>query len=462
MAAGMILKFSMRQFFHPFIGGVALFVAVKISAADDNTAASAQAQVLKQAVEPKSISPNTNAAAQWFPEAGLGLFIHWGLAAVDGKGDLSWCMMANKPWNDGTVTPNEYYAATHRWKADRVNYDEMLAAAKPAGFTYAVMVTKHHDGFTFWPSAFGDLGTKHTFAGRDFVREFVTACRKHGLKVGLYYSPPDWWFDREYKSFSMRGGPKLGMDHQPVTLPPKPKDHDAKRAEYVRGQVTELLSNYGQIDLIWFDGGHGEIPNAEVRRLQPGIVINRRNGGGGDYGDSEGKLPAKRFTGWFETCDTCWPSHKWSFVLNQSYDTAPEVIEKLVKLRAWGGNLLADVGPMGDGTVPEPALAAWKEMAAWMAHSGESVIGAKSGPWPKEVNAPVTLRDGVAYVHFLPGFKSEVVWTNAPTVTEAQLLRTKTAIPFHQAGGNLRLTVPDNLRATNVDVVKINLKHPGQ
>jgi len=447
----------MRKFFHLLLCGLALFVNVISFAGDNNTAASAQAQALKQAGEPKSVSSNTNPAAQWFPDAGLGLFIHWGLAAVDGKGDLSWAMMANKPWNDGTVTPNEYYAVTNRWKADRVNYDETLAAAKAAGFTYAVMVTKHHEGFTFLPSAFGDLGTKYTFGGRDFVREFVAACRKHGLKVGLYYSPPDWWFDREYKSFSMRGGPKLGMDHQLVTLQPKPKDHDAKRAEYVRGQVTELLSNYGQIDLIWFDGGHGEIPNVEVRRLQPGIVINRRNGGGGDYGDSESKLPAKRFTGWFETCDTCWPSHKWSFVLNQSYDTAPEVLEKLVKLRAWGGNLLADVGPMGDGTIPEPALAAWKEMSAWMAHSGESVIGAKAGPWPAEVNAPVTTREAVAYVHFLPEFKGEVVWTNAPKAVAARLLRTKDSIPLRYDGGNLHLAVPESLRTTNVDVVKLEL-----
>ena len=444
----------MKRSLIPILLAGVIFSALFRAAAD--TAADAQAQALKQAAPTKAGSHNSHPDAQWFPEAGLGLFIHWGLASVSATGDLSWGMLTNKPWKDATVTPNFYYAQAKRWKPDAMDFDRMLAEAKAAGFTYAVMVTKHHDGFTLWPSEFGDLGTKRTFGGRDFVKEFVAACRKHGVKVGLYYSPPDWWFDREYKSFSMRG-PAVGMDHQPVKLPPRPKDHDAKRAELVRGQVRELLKNYGKIDLIWFDGGRGEIPTAEVRELQPGIVVNRRNGGGGDYGDTEGKLPEKRFSGWFETCETCWPSRKWSYAEGQGWDTAPEVIEELVRLRAWGGNLLANLGPKGDGSIPEPALSAWKEMAAWMAHSRESVIGARAGPWPAEINAPVTTRDGVAYVHFLPAFKGEVVWTNAPKAVEARLLRTKDAIPLKYDGGNLRLAVPESLRTTNVDVVKLNL-----
>ena len=223
-----------------------------------------------------------------------------------------------------------------------------------------------------------------------------------------------------------------------------------------------MLTSYGKIDLIWFDGGKGEIPNNEVRQLQPGIVINRRNGGGGDYGDTEGKLPEKRFSDWFETCETCWPSRKWSYTEGQGWDTAPEVIEELVRLRAWGGNLLANLGPKGDGSIPLPALSAWKEMAEWMAHSRESVIGAKAGPWPAEINAPVTTREGVAYIHFLPAFKGEVVWTNAPNAIEARLLRTKDSIPLRYEDGNLHLAIPDSLRTTNVDVVKLSLKKQPQ
>lgn len=429
----------------------ALLALTSFSLADQ--AADSQAAALDQSSQ-KPISSNKHPDAQWFPDAGLGLFIHWGLASVGATGDLSWGMLANKPWKDQTITPNTYYGWAKQWNPDKVDYDAQLAQAKAAGFTYAVMVTKHHDGFTLWPSGHGDLGTTQFLGGRDFVKEFIAACRKHGLKVGLYYSPPDWWFDREYKSFAMRG-PALDMDHKPVTLPKEPADHDAKRKALVTAQVTELLSNYGKIDLIWFDGGHGEIPNSEVRRLQPGIVINRRNGGGGDYGDSEGKLPEKRFNGWFETCETNWPAGKWSYTENWGWDTAPEVIEKLVRLRAWGGNLLANVGPKGDGSIPAPALTAWKEMGDWMAHNRESVIGAGPGPFPESVNVPVTTGQGVAYLHFLPSFKAEAVWKNAPKFTKATLLRTGQIIPMIHQGGELRISIPDTLRTASVDVLKL-------
>lgn len=430
---------------------LSLFVLTSLAQADQ--AADSQAAALGQ-LSQKPVSPNTHPDAQWFPDAGLGLFIHWGIASVGATGDLSWGMLANKPWKDQTVTPNTYYGWVKQWNPDKVDYDTQLAQAKAAGFTYAVMVTKHHDGFTLWPSAHGDLGTKQHLGGRDFVKEYVAACRKHGLKVGLYYSPPDWWFDRETKSFAMRG-PALDMDHKPVTLLKKPADHDAKRKALVTGQVTELLSNYGKIDLIWFDGGRGEIPNKEVRRLQPGIVINRRNGGGGDYGDSEGKLPTKRPKGWFETCETSWPAGKWSYTEEYGWDSAAETLEKLVRLRAWGGNLLANVGPKGDGSLPEQALTAWHEMGDWMAHSRESVIGAGPGPFPESVNAPVTTGHGVAYMHFLPGFKDEVIWKNAPRFQKATLLRTGESVPMKYQGSDLRISSQLPQRTASVDVLKL-------
>ncbi len=456
----------------------AVLVAQSVPAADD--AANEQAATLGQAGKTSS-GVNQHPDAQWFPNAGLGLFIHWGIAAIQAKGDLSWCMLANKSWYDATIPPDDYYGSIKQWHPEKMDYDRMLAAAKAAGFTYAVMVTKHHDGFTFWPSAFGDIGTKHSFNGRDFVKEYVDACRKHGLKVGLYYSPPDWWFDRHYRSWAM-SGPALGMDHQPVTLSKKPADHDRKRADLVRGQVTELLTKYGKIDLLWFDGGKGEIANVEVRRLQPGIIINRRNGGRGDYSDSEGVLPAKRFSGWFEACVTCWPMRKWSYTEAYGFNDAPFTLTSLVLLRAWGGNLLANVAPKGDGSVPEPALACWDEMAQWMTHSRESVEGTRPGPWPGDVNLPVTTRPGTAYIHFLPELPEALphlppgekkftktkqilpclpacsdtaVWKNAPEPARVLLLRTGEAIPFTYAGGTLTVTPTPAQRTKSVDVVKV-------
>lgn len=448
--------------------------------ADD--AAQGQAAALGQS-QIRPGSRNTHPDAQWFPDAGLGLFIHWGVVSTRGSGDLSWCMLANKPWRDQTITPNQYYGTIRDWKPDAMNYDRMLEAAKKAGFQYAVMVTKHHDGFTLWPSKAGDLGTKTTFGGRDFVREFTTACRKHGLKVGLYYSPPDWWFDRHYKNFNYRGKPAYDMDHQPTTRPPYPKDHQTKRVALVKQQVTELMSNYGKIDLLWFDGGGREISNDEVRKLQPGIVINGRNRGGGDYGDSEVTLPAKRFRGWFESCVTCWPSRKWAYTEEYGFDDAKLALTKLVLLRAWGGNLLANLGPQGDGSVPTEALDCWSTMGTWMKHSGESVIGTQGGPWPEQANVPITTRTGKAYLHFLPRLPDRyphtpadekkfaltkqimpslpqpthtAIWKKAPRPARVTLLRTGKELPFRYEQETLTVELPTELRDdSQIHVVRV-------
>jgi alpha-L-fucosidase len=431
--------------------------AQRLSTVPDS-AAMFQAQQLQQTARNVG-GANTHPDAQWFPKAGLGLFIHWGMTAVNATGDLSWNMLANKPWKDATITPNNYYKQIDKWVADKIDFDKMLKAAKDAGFSYAVFVTRHHDGFTLWPSQYGEIGTKTHFGGRDFVKEFVAACRKNGLRVGLYFSPPDWYYERKYKNFAYRNG-TLDMDHKPTVLPEKTPEYERQRHEYLRNQVTELLSNYGKIDLLWFDGGKGEVPNNLVRTLQPGIVINRRNGSeGGDYGDTEGALPQKRFTGWFETCETCWPSRKWAYTEDAGWDSAAEVLTSLVKLRTWGGNLLANVGPKASGEVPLQALTAWKEMSNWMKHSREAVIGAKEGPWPADVNTPVTTNDGVAYIHLLPGEDVEVVWKNAPEPMKAFMLRTKKTVAFTYENGILKLKIPQKQRTNNVDVVKLILKN---
>lgn len=183
-----------------------------------DSAAILQAQQLKQTPQATTYFSN-HPDAQWFPKAGLGLFIHWGMTAVTGTGDLSWNMLANKPWKDATITPNTYYALANQWNPAKMNFDKMLKAAKAAGITYAVFVTKHHDGFTLWPSKYGEIGTKFKFGGRDFVKEFVTACRKYKIRVGLYYSPPDWYFERQYKNFSFHNKVQLDMEHNPTVLP---------------------------------------------------------------------------------------------------------------------------------------------------------------------------------------------------------------------------------------------------
>ncbi|WP_316836405.1 alpha-L-fucosidase [Pedobacter nutrimenti] len=437
---------------------VLLFTCITVSNAQNNDAARAQHQLLNMPADPlagtKKFNPDPLAA--WFPKAGLGLFIHWGAISTYGGGDISWCMLANKSWpDDGTVTPNFYYSLMDKWNPQKYNPDEIIKQAKNAGFEYAVLTTKHHDGYTLWPSKYGDLGTQTKLNGRDFVKPFIEACRKYGLKVGLYYSPPDWWFDRKYRSWSYSGS-LLDMNHQPIaSLPQKPADHDIKRKEMVANQVRELLTNYGKIDLLWFDGGTGEISNDEVRKLQPGIVLNRRNNGAGDYGDSEGKLPENRFNGWFETCDPIWPTRWWSFSTNDTYDEASTVITNLIKLRAWGGNYLANLAPDGDGAVPQPALTAMNEMAIWMKHSKESVADVEGGNYPEVSNVPVTVKNNILYAFALPGYQGTMKIGTSSTPKKVVLLRTGKSLQFKKDGNHLYVEIPPKDRTRMPDALKI-------
>ncbi len=438
---------------------LALFIACyTVSNAQNNDAANAQHQLLNMPADITSGTGkfNPDPMAAWFPKAGLGLFIHWGAIATYGGGDISWCMLANKSWpDDGTVTPNFYYSLMDKWNPQKYNPDEMIKQAKNAGFEYAVLTTKHHDGYTLWPSKHGDLGTQTKLNGKDFVKPFIEACRKYGLKVGLYYSPPDWWFDRNYRSWSYNGS-LLDMNHLPIAvLPKKPADHDAKRKEMVASQVRELLTNYGKIDLLWFDGGAGEISDNEVRKLQPGIVLNRRNGGAGDFGDSEGKLPEKRFKGWFETCDPIWPTRWWSYSTNDTYDEASTVISNLIKLRAWGGNYLANVAPDGNGAIPQPALTAMKEMALWMKHSKEAVVDVEGGNYPEVSNVPVTAKTNTLYAFALPGHQGTLKIGTSSVPKKVTLLRTGQPLQFKKNGDYLFVEIAPKDRTRMPDAVKI-------
>lgn len=436
---------------------LALIWAIFIMAQNDQTA-SAQHKLLGMSPFNMDSSPHNNdQRAAWFPQAGLGLFIHWGAISGYGGGDISWCMLANKSWNnDGTVVPSFYYSLMDTWNPQKWDPDALIRQAKEAGFQYTVLTTKHHDGYTLWPSNYGDLGTKTKMKHRDLLKPYVDACRKYGLKIGFYYSPPDWWFDRHYRNWSYNDSVILDMNHKKLEqLPQKPKDHDIKRKEMVANQVRELLSLYGKIDLLWFDGGQGEISNEEVRQLQPGIVINRRNGEKGDYGDSEGVLPEKRFQGWFETCKPEWPMRWWSHVPIAPYESAATVLTDFIKLRAWGGNLLANIAPLGDGTIPNQATLAMKQMSVWMKHSGESVRNVQAGNYPEKSTIPITVKDNVIYAFALPAYLGEMKITVTKKPQKIFMLRTKRAIPFSFVQNQLTIYIPPQERTLMPDVIKV-------
>ncbi len=332
---------------------------------DSDSAAKAQHALLGIQQERNQYVRTAHPDAQWFGSAGLGLFIHWGISSVHGGIDISWGMMANTPWdahlgNRNKIAPEEYFQLADRFAPDRYDPERWLAPAAKAGFAYAVMTARHHDGYAMWPSEQGAFGTRTHLRGRDMVQPYVEACRRNGLKVGLYYSPPDWYWNRQYMSFnygSFADGrspdrPEFGLRHEPTTIPPKPKGWDERYQDYIREQVVELLMRYNP-DLLWFDGGPAVMSIADIRRFNPGIVVNPRMHGYGDFKTPECAMPDGPIDDWWELCEI-WPECGWGYEATggERFRSLDWFLGRLRQVRKWNGNYLINIGPRPDGSLP--------------------------------------------------------------------------------------------------------------
>ncbi len=419
---------------------------------------------------------NQHPDAQWFGNAGLGLFVHWGISSVRGEGDLSWSMMYPSPGErrrvmerfgtqgvGRTFTPESYWAQAEDFQPDRYDPVSWLSAAKRAGCRYGVLTTRHHDGYALWPSAYGEFGTRTHMGGRDLVRPFVEACRAQGLKVGLYYSPPDWYFNRHHMSFrsGSKGSlalPDLGMRHEPVTLPVlddcAQREWDERFNAYVRGQVEELLTQYGQIDVLWFDGPPPSISVERIRELQPGIVFNSRAHGWGDFLTPEGVFPKERPHGWWEECHV-WNEGGWGYRAHETYKPTGWAIAELARVRAWGGNLLLNVAPNARGELPVTAYRRMAELADWQEYGRESVEGVSPGSWPEQCNVPVTCRDGAWYLHVSWIWDEPIEVRGIREPRSVRLLRTGAPLPFEWSEGVLRLVFPPSEVSLLGEVIKV-------
>ena len=343
--------------------------------AQSDGAASDQHAVI--GVEHGDSQPSTASGVdtRWYREAGLGMFIHWGISSVDGKHDLSWGMMANCSWlaksTTPPLTPEAYFRLADRFDPQKYDPEKWLRAAKEAGFGYAVLTARHHDGYALWPSEYGDFSTRTKLGGRDLLRPYVDACRKVGLKVGLYYSPPDWHFEREYRSFGYGtkgtpASPHLGLEHEPVQLPMKPAGFDDQYIAYLNGQLTELLTRYGKIDLLWFDGSAGPklLSQDQIRAMQPGILINDRQHHKCDFMTTgfECTMPKTRPKGLWEHCFPM--TSGWGYIDTELCQPASVLLTQLAECRTWGGNVLASFAPRPDGQLPDSTYRCLVEMKA--------------------------------------------------------------------------------------------------
>lgn len=446
--------------------------------------------------------------AQWYPDAALGLFIHWGLSSVKNL-DASWPMIPGRILASKTldaaeikrivqqkdynlngkppvITPNEYWDMAKIFNPQNYDPDKWIKAAKDAGFTYAVITTRHHEGFAMWPSNYGNFSTKNFMGGRDLIKPFIDACRKYGLKVGLYYSPPDWYFDREYMNFLYGGGVKTnpGLPSVDADLNVRPKiksekeieKHKAEYAAYVRGQIEEILTRWGKIDVLWFDGkapvpnGNNLITQDEIRNLQPSIVINPRMHGKGDFITFERNPPKKDpGNGWAEFCNT-W-TNSWANSNTQPFRSNAFVLGEFVSARAWGVNYLLGVGPTSDGVFPEATYTKMKVVEGWINDNGMSVKNVNQLPENEIATVPSTSKGNIRYLFAIPKFKNGGKYDEDRLPAELETLTLKSAlkprsVSLLASGKELNykidknailIELPADCRTNLVDVVKVEL-----
>jgi alpha-L-fucosidase len=382
--------------------------------------------------------------APWFETARLGMFVHWDHSSQQGI-ELSWPLVGGivalpevKP-----VTVEQYHSSALTFDPKAFDANELARLAKRCGMTYAVITTKHHDGYAMFDTAVSDYSVMNSPYGRDIVRQFVEAMRVEGIRVGLYFSLSDWHHP-DYPAFTQADVPykfPRGVAPDPGRWP--------RFVDFMFSQIRELVTNYGQIDLLWFDGGWERMPeewrtpelHAMIRQLQPDVVINDRLPGFGDYATPEQFVPAKPPEGPWETCLTM--NESWGYQPSDTkYKTARRLIHTICEVAGKGGNLLLNVSPTGDGRLPPEQLERLEAIAGWMAANNESIVGTTPGLEPWQWYGPSTQRDGTVYLHTLmrPYDSITVRGVHIRRVRSVRAVSTASELPF-----TIRCSIPDRL-----------------
>jgi alpha-L-fucosidase len=374
----------------------------------------------------------------WWHEAKFGMFVHWGLYSVVGQHE--WAMEL-----EGIPILQYELLAKHFQPQPNVARD-WARLARRAGQKYMVMTTKHHEGFCHFDSRLTDYCATRQGPGRDLVREYVDAARAEGLRVGFYYSLMDW--------------------HHPDGVRCATDEAARKRfVEYTHGLIRELMTNYGKIDVLWYDmpwpmtaeQWESERMNQMVFELQPEIIVNNRNGLDGDFSTPEQRIEAAAQGRAWESCMTM--NDSWGFNRGDNeWKTAKTIVTNLATCAQDGGNYLLNIGPKPDGSVPAESVEILETVGNWLDTNGKAIYGTEPGPYGWNTNANFTRRGTTLYIHqkYWPGDSPAAQWLPffqpatvvaigglTAKVKSVRLLKTGESVPFAQDEFSLRLnTLP--------------------
>jgi alpha-L-fucosidase len=416
---------------------------------------------------------------KWWTDARFGMFIHWGLYA----------QAARHEWvkHNEAITNEGYQKYFDQFNPDMFDPTKWAKQAKAAGMKYAVLTSKHHEGFTLFDSKFTDYKATNTPAKRDLIKEYVDAFRAQGIKVGFYYSLLDW----HHPDYTMD-------DIHPLTQKDKSKENYdrlnkgrdmAKYRLYMRNQITELLTKYGKIDILWLDfsfpnkkdptrgKGKDDWGSVElvklIRKLQPGIIIDNRLNleeykDGADFETPEQVKPSElaKYRGkTWETCQTF--SGSWGYYRDEhTWKTHRQLLDLLITSTSNGGNLILNVGPTARGEFDYRANNALDSMAYWMHANSKAIYGCTYAPDKYAVPEGAKLTYNAAkkklYVHLFnyPANGSITLPGYSGTVTYAQFLNDNSEVLYKPASNNtdLVVTLPKNKPPYEVPVIELSLQ----
>jgi len=414
--------------------------------------------------------------AAWYRNAKFGMFIHWGpysLASVE----ASWPIMTPSA---GGITEAEYRDLPKRFNPTKFNPHAFVDLARAAGQQYMVFTTKHHDGFCMFDTSYTDYKITNTPYGKDIVKQLADACKERGMPLGFYYSPPDMHhpaFRDTSRLAKENWGGEPARPEWPLYL------------DYMQLQLTELLTGYGPVALIWFDGLHHQEKYGGIRfldlihKLQPATLVNDRIGLPGDYQTPEQFIPSgiptkdvrfnavdtsvqqklknmiprpEDFQLW-ETCMTI--NNTWAYNSHDhEYKSAQMLIRSLVEVASRGGNFLLNVGPQPDGLIQPEFQERLRAIGTWLSVNGESIYGTTYGPVQGVSSIRTTAKKDKVFVHVFdwPRGPFEINGLQGGALS-AYLLAGGQPLKMEESEGKLRIELPPQPPDPNVSVIALRV-----